>query len=167
MRISTKTSVALHILTALAVIKDERLTDDILEQDVTRSYIVVKDQKMTSEVLAKSSGSNSVVVRTILGKLKEAGMINVQRGTGGASLCIPASSISIWNVYQAVEDTPIKEIIGIHPAPSTTCPVGKYMKELLIESYDEILLTLTKSMQTVTLDQIVNNYFEKINPCPP
>lgn len=50
MRISTKTSIALHLLILLDVFKE---------------------QKLTSELLAMSIGSNPVVVRNTLGRLKK------------------------------------------------------------------------------------------------
>lgn len=163
MRVSTKTSVALHILVALAVVKDERLTNEMLTRSANNSPIVAKDQKITSEVLAQSTGSNSVVVRSILGKLKNAGIIKVQRGTGGASLLLAPADITIWTVHQAVDDTPLEEIIGVHPSPSPCCPVGKYMKDLLEEPYMEVAQSVENTMQAYTLQHIVDNYFGKID----
>jgi len=167
MRISTKTSVALHILVALAVVNDERLTNEMLARSVNSSPIVTKDQKMTSDVLAQSTGSNSVVIRNILGKLKKAGIIKVQRGTGGASLLLAPTDITIWMVYQAVDDTPLEEIIGVHPSPSPSCPVGKYMKDLLEEPYTEVTYSVKNTMQAYTLQYITDNYFAKIGICKP
>ena len=45
--------------------------------------------KVTSEFLAGSTNVNPVIIRKILGQLKAAGLVEVARGTGGASIAKP------------------------------------------------------------------------------
>lgn len=63
MQISTKFTIAVHILAA------------------TRFF--EKDHKITSQFLASSIGSNPVIIRNIMTQLQEAGIIDVKRGPGG------------------------------------------------------------------------------------
>lgn len=47
------------------------------------------DYKITSDFLASSINVNPVIVRKILSQLKNAGLIEVARGTGGATTARP------------------------------------------------------------------------------
>lgn len=119
---------------------------------------VFKDKKLTSELLAASTGSNPVIVRNILGNLKKAGLIDIQRGTGGASLVANPEDVTILQVYQAVDSTNLDDIIGIHPNPSMICPVGNNINKLLEEPYLKITKAVQDSMEKYTLKDLLNNY---------
>jgi len=137
MRISTKCSIALHLLVLL---------------DVFRK------QKLTSEILAISIGCNPVVVRNILGSLKRAGIVDTQRGTGGAALIAAPENITIWTVYQVVDTASLDELVGMHPNPSIKCPVGKNIGGLLEKPYGMIADSVRETMSGYTLKQIINDY---------
>lgn len=137
MRISTKCSIALHLLVLL---------------DTFREH------KLTSELLAMSIGCNPVVVRNILGSLKKAGIADVQRGSGGAYLITDPENITIWTVYQAVDTAPLEELVGIHTNPSMQCPVGRNIDKLLEKPYGMIVDSVRETMSNYTLKQIINDY---------
>jgi len=137
MRISTKCSIALHLLVLLDVFHDEKLTSDIL---------------------AMSIGCNPVIVRNLLGSLKKAGIVEVQRGTGGATLIVDPEDITIWTVYQAVDTVPLEELVGMHPNPSMKCPVGRNIGGLLEKPYSMIADSVRETMSSYTLKQIINDY---------
>ncbi|MBO0454466.1 Rrf2 family transcriptional regulator [Candidatus Enterococcus murrayae] len=137
MRISTKTSIALHLLILLDVFKE---------------------QKLTSELLAMSIGSNPVVVRNTLGRLKKAGIVDVQRGTGGAALVTAPEDISIWRVYQAVDTVSLDALVGVHPNPSPDCPVGSKINKLLEKPYLAISDAVQEAMSNYTLKQLLDEY---------
>ena len=52
-----------------------------------------KNQKMTSDFMAGSIGTNPVIIRKLLQKLKAAGLITVSRGTGGVEVTRPLEEI--------------------------------------------------------------------------
>ena len=137
MRISTKCSIALHLLVLLDVFRE---------------------QKLTSEILAISIGCNPVVVRNILGSLKRAGIVDTQRGTGGAALIAAPENITIWTVYQVVDTASLDELVGMHPNPSIKCPVGKNIGGLLEKPYGMIADSVRETMSGYTLKQIINDY---------
>src|SRR5690349_523482 len=75
--------VAVHIITALAYRDGE---------------------SATSQQLAKSICTNPVVVRRLLSKLHQAGLIHCYPGkTGGCRLARSAEKITLFDVYTAVE----------------------------------------------------------------
>ena len=75
MQISSRFTIATHMLIVLA--------------------LEGKKQKLTSDILAGSVGVNPVIIRKTLSQLKNAGMITVARGTGGAEIAKDLKDISL------------------------------------------------------------------------
>ena len=140
MHLSTKYSIAVHCLIFI--------------------YEYGKDKKVTSELLALSTGSNPVTIRNIISSLKKEGIISVKFGTGGTAINCPLKEISLYRIYSAVEPDFLSKLIGVHPAPSPFCPVGRNIHKVLDASYEKIRGDLCRSLQSVTLDDIVNKYHQ-------
>lgn len=138
MRISTKCSVAIHILILLEVFREE---------------------KLTSEILARSTGCNPVVVRNVLGKLKKAGIVDIRRGTGGAFLAAPPREINMSAVFEAVDPVSLKDLMGLHPNPSQKCPVGKRVHALLEKPRLLVAESVRDALRSYTLQQILDDYY--------
>lgn len=106
---STRFTVASHILTVLAVRKDEAVPSD---------------------VLAFSTNTSPAVVRQILSLLGKAGLTRAQLGQGGGSLLArPASEISLLDVHRATESGGLIE--PARNAPSSVCTVGRHIRSIL------------------------------------
>lgn len=59
----------------------------------------------TSADIADHAGTNPVVVRRVLGKLREAGLLTSEKGhAGGWKLAKPAEGISLADVYLALDE---------------------------------------------------------------
>lgn len=138
MHLSTKYSIAVHCLIFI--------------------YEYSGNIKVTSELLALSTGSNPVTIRNILSSLKKDGILSVKFGTGGATICCPLKEITLYRIYAAIEPDFLAKLIGIHPAPSPTCPVGKNIHHVLDISYQKVRDDLCRSLQSVTLEEIINEY---------
>lgn len=134
MQISSRFTLAVHIFACIDVFKDE--------------------YKVTSDFLAGSTNVNPVIVRKILGQLKAAGLVEVARGSGGASIPKPLSEISFLDVYNAVECVENGELFHFHENPNTDCPVGRNIHAVL----DDKLMRVQKAMETelssITLEDI-------------
>ena len=83
MQVSTKFTIALHILVGVKYFGEE--------------------YKVTSDFLADSIGSNPVIIRNIMSQLREAGIIEIKRGPGGMHITRDLKDISFLDIYQAVE----------------------------------------------------------------
>ena len=138
MHISNKTSVAVHCLVFINEYGDR--------------------QKVTSELLALSTGCNPVTVRNIISRLNKDGIIGVKPGTGGSTIAVPLSEVTLYRVCSAVDPGAIDKMIGIHGKPSRFCPVGKNIKPVLARTYEKVNRDMIESMKKITLDTIVDDF---------
>ena len=113
MNVSTRFTVALHILTLLA--SNRQLP-------------------LTSEYIAGSVNTNSVVVRRLLGLLRRSGFVTSQPGTGGGwQLSREPASITLVDVRRAVNEGSPFTMHSQPPNPA--CPVGRNIQAVLREPY--------------------------------
>ena len=104
MQISSRLTVAVHTLLAIEYFHLE--------------------YKVTSEFIASSVCVNPVVIRRILLQLKDAGLVDVARGSGGATLKKPPQSITLLDVYRAGDCMEKDSMFHFHENPNANCPVG-------------------------------------------
>lgn len=134
MKISSRFTVAVHILT---LIKIER------------------EYTLSSTQIAESVNTNPVVIRRLMGKLKEAGLIEVSRGNTGAKLLKSLDEITLFDVYKAVEVVESGHLFQIHEDTNPKCTVGANIQmvlEVILESAQDAMEAVLKD---VTLDNIV------------
>lgn len=131
--ISSRVAVAVHVLAYLA----------------WRS-----DGPSTSERIAASVNTNPVVVRRIVGALRNAGMVSVQPGVGGgAVLARHPDEITLLEVYRAVEDG--GELFSVHAQPpSRECNVGANIVEVLQGVFVRAHTAMEEVLAGVTVAQI-------------
>ena len=137
MQISSRFTIAIHMLTCMETFKDE--------------------YKVTSEFLAASINVNPVIIRRILSQLKEAGIIEVKRGTGGASVIKPLSEITFLDVYQAVECIEENTLFHFHENPNTACPVGRNIHNVLDGKLIQIQDALENELGKITLEDVMKD----------
>ena len=141
MKISSRFTVAVHILSLISI---------------------ENSAQCTSEWIAGSVNTNPVVIRRVMGKLKNAGFIEIRRGTGGAALLKSLEEISLLDVYRAVEVVEEGELFQIHENPNPNCPVGSNIQAVL----EIILLRAQDAMEAVlekvTMKDIVSCLAKKI-----
>ena len=137
MQISSRFTIAVHVLVAIETFKD--------------SY------KTTSEFLASSINVNPVVIRRLLQQLKKAGIISVKRGSGGASIERPLQDITLLDVYRAVEPLENGELFHFHENPNVLCPVGKNIHKIMDHRLQDIQNAMEDQMRSVTLDDIITD----------
>lgn len=134
MQISSRFTVAIHILTCVNVFKDE--------------------YKITSDFLANSINTNPVIVRRILSQLKSANLISVARGTGGVEIKRPISEITFYDVYRAIEPVENGELFNFHENPNPQCPLGKNIHNLLDDKLRKIQDAMENEMKKYTIDSL-------------
>lgn len=105
----------------------------------------MEGKPLSSEILATTYGTSPVVVRRLLAKLSEAGLIHSQRGVGGGSaLAQEPESINLRDVYEAVVER--SEIFPRYPVdkvgPSKV--LGSYVNDMLCEAEEDLLARFEK-----------------------
>lgn len=134
MQISSRFTLAVHILDCIDIFKDE--------------------YKVTSDFLASSTNVNPVIVRRILGQLKAAGLVEVARGSGGASIPKPLSEITFLDIYKAVECVGNGELFHFHDNPNIQCPVGRNIHFVLDDKLMKVQNAMEKELASITLESV-------------
>lgn len=132
MQITSKFTIAVHILAAI-------------------DYF--KDSAVTSGFLAASVGANPVIVRGVMGELKAAGLIAVSRGRTGIALARPLSDITLYDVYAAVgaaEDS----LFRFHDNPNPQCPVGRNIHAALDGRLAAAEQAMASSLRSMTVADV-------------
>ena len=135
MKISSRFTVAIHILTLIKV---------------------EKNYALTSNQIAESVNTNPVVIRRLMGKLKKAGFIEVSHGSAGVKLLKSLDEITLFDVYRSVEVVEQGNLFQIHEDTNINCTVGANIQivlEVILESAQDAMETVLKS---VTLENIMN-----------
>lgn len=107
---------------------------------------------MGSAEIADSVGVNPVVIRTVTGLLRRAGLLTTQRGVAGAELARSARQISLLDVYRAV-DAP-DSVLKVHQNPNLACPVGAGIQRALEDIYGQAQAALEAHLAGVTLSDM-------------
>ena len=145
MQISSRFTIAIHMLVCMDVFKDE--------------------YKITSELMASSINVNPVIIRKILLQLKDAGLIEVKRGTGGATIARPLDEITFFDVYQSVDCIEENTLFHFHENPNPECPVGKNIHHVLDDKLLRIQEAMERELKSITLADVnsdLGNYLEKV-----
>lgn len=136
MQISTKFTIAIHILAA--------------------AEYFGKNQKVTSGLLASSIGSNPVIIRGIMSDLKSAGLINTKRGPGGIAIARPLDKITFYDVYEAVEKNKDR-LFNFHDNPNPQCPVGRNIHGALDDKLEDAQEDFEEDLKKYRLSDVVSD----------
>lgn len=133
MGLSSRSAVAIHSLTMLA-------------HGGGRS--------LTSGEIADSLESNPVVVRRILGSLRNAGLVWATEGRGGGwSLARTPREITLYDAYAAVEEGRI--LSGHAHPPSDACEVGRTIGAVLETEFRDAERALEERLARTTIAHLL------------
>ena len=117
---------------------------------------------MTSEFLSGSTGVNAVIIRNVLGQLRNAGIVETRQGSGGAHLARPLDEITLYDIYRAVDCIDDEGLFHFHENPSTDCPVGRNIHKALDEELLSVQSSMEDQMRKIPLSVIVKNTRKEI-----
>ncbi|MEU6716728.1 Rrf2 family transcriptional regulator [Nonomuraea sp. NPDC046802] len=139
MGLSSRSAVAIHALTMLARWGEKSLT---------------------SAEIADSLESNPVLVRRILGSLRDAGLVWSTEGrNGGWSLARAPREITLHDAYSAVEAGPILSRHA-HP-PSAECEVGRHIQGLLEGEFRDAERAMEERLGRTTIAHLLRQVLER------
>lgn len=109
---------------------------------------------LSSETMAIGLKTNPGLVRRILSKLSNKGLITSIKGKGGGNrLAKPAGKISLEDIYLAVKEGPL--FGSFDKEPFAACKVSCNMGDVLTEVYSGLEEGLLEKMRKVKLTKIV------------
>ena len=111
--------------------------------------------KTTSFFLGNSVNVNPVIIRKTLGQLKDAGLVTVEPGVGGAFLAKEPKKITLWDIFCAVEDK--KEDLFHFHDPNPDCPVGGNIHAVMDGRLKKFKRTLQKDLDDETLQDLIKD----------
>ena len=136
MQITSKFTVAVHILTCIEVFSGQ--------------------MRVTSEFLSGSTGVNAVIIRNVLGLLREAGIVETRQGSGGAHLTRSLDEITLYDIYVAVECIDDDGLFRFHENPNAQCPVGRNIHKVMDSRLAAVQTAMENELKNTTLADIVN-----------
>ena len=132
MQTNQQFSVAIHLLTSLAA---------------------QADQALTSEQLAASVQTHPVVIRRILGQLRQQGLVESRPGAnGGWKLSRAAEEIHLCGVYDALSHD---ALLKMHPHPNAACPIGAHIQPAVEKVFGEAEKALHAALSGFTVADIL------------
>ena len=137
MQISSKFTIGVHLLAVI---------DDLGE-----------DEKVTSSVLAGSIGVNPVIVRNVMGNLKEAGLISISQGKSGISLTKTPDQITFYDVYKAVDSVNEEGLFHFHENPNPECPIGSNIHKAMDSKLERVQMYMEEEMRKITLADVMKD----------
>jgi len=135
MQITSKFTVAVHILTCI----------DIFDGQM----------RVTSDFLSGSTGVNAVIVRNVLGQLRNAGIVETRQGSGGAHLAKALDEITLYDIYKAVDCVDDEGLFHFHENPNAECPVGRNIHKAMDGRLEAAQAALENELKSTTLAQVV------------
>ena len=119
-----------------------------------------KTDPVRSEDLAHSVNTNPVVVRRILAMLQKKGLVISKPGRyGGTSLGRPADTITLRDVYEAVEDETLFH--GHYQGPNPNCTIGSCINDVLVAPLSEAEAAMKDSLAKCTILDLVQDIFAR------
>ena len=142
MQITSKFTIAVHVITAIDYFKDH--------------------EKVTSNFLAGSVGANPVIVRNVMGNLKEAGIIDISQGKSGITLAKNLDDITFYDIYKAVDSVSDEGLFHFHENPNVNCPVGRNIHRAVDGKLMKVQQAMEAEMKQITLSDVVEDTRKEI-----
>ncbi|MCZ8523209.1 MULTISPECIES: Rrf2 family transcriptional regulator [Paenibacillus] len=142
MSASSQFSVATHILCFLAIKTSGRTT---------------------SELLGLSAGANPAVIRRMMRKLSQAGLIVSTLGTHATiTLALTPESITMLDVFRAVSDGKRQELFLLHREPNPLCLIGSRVPDVLPIAFGRIQSAMEEEMARITIADLAKQIEESM-----
>ena len=143
MQISSKFTIGVHLLVVVDYLSDS--------------------EKVTSNVLAGSIGVNPVIVRNVMGSLKEAGIIDISQGKSGITLKKKLDEITFYDIYKAIDLVNEEGIFNFHENPNPKCPIGRNIHKVLDDRLLSIQARMENEMKGMTVADVASDIKKEID----
>ena len=120
-----------------------------------------QDCDLTSNKLAESVQTNPAYVRQLMSALRKGGLLVSVKGHPRPALAREPEKITLLDAYRAVEGNKPLLHQDIHTNPA--CGVGVNIQLVLRDCYDLVQARAEEAMRSITLQEILERYTEKLS----
>lgn len=115
---------------------------------------------VSSKFIAGSVNTNPVVIRQIVGRLRDAALVATIPGSaGGSVLSKSPEQITLNEVYQLTKK---ETFFGLHPnEPNPYCPVGRNIQAVLTGVFEQMDSLVEVALAQITLADIIAQVSQK------
>ncbi|PEA52853.1 transcriptional regulator [Bacillus pseudomycoides] len=117
----------------------------------------------TSEYMGESVNANPVIIRKVLSQLKKASFVQVRRGVGGVYLAKELREITLLDVYRAVDVVEEEKLFHFHENPNPDCPVGANIQAVLEVILVQAQEALEFVLESITMETLVTSLVNQIH----
>ena len=123
----------------------------------TLSHMAGEPERVrTSADIAEHAGTNPVVVRRVLGKLRQAGLLTSEKGhAGGWRLAKSAHSITLADVYLALDERLVSG--GTTKLEPSDCTVETSLQARVAKVLDDVEDSLVERLRETTIKDMHPN----------
>jgi Rrf2 family protein len=125
--------------------------------------IAGSEQPLTSEAIANSVGTNPSYIRKVTGLLKKKGILDSRQGIHGFSLLIPQEALSLYTIYQAINESDEVHVFDLHQNPNDECIVGRHIRPVLTETFREVEEKTERQLRQTTLADCMEKMQKEID----
>lgn len=112
------------------------------------------DGAQTSTEIAEHAGTNPVVVRRVLGRLREAGLLTSEKGhSGGWKLARAPEEITLADVFSALDEQLFSYDDNTEPA---NCAVERAMRQRISSVMTDIEQKLVDQLNSISINEMRN-----------
>ena len=116
------------------------------------------EEPVAAPAFAFSIGTNPVVVRRLVGELRDAGLVDVARGAGGGvRLAREAAQVTLADVAAAVQADEVGLARYAPGCPSAECRVAPHIAAEIAARAAEAEAAMRAQLATVTLDSLISH----------
>ena len=119
------------------------------------------DTDLTSEKIAESIQTNPAYVRQLMSALRRGELLLSVKGHPRPSLAKTPCQITLLEAYRAVEGN--KPLLHQDTHTNPACGVGVNIQLVLRDCYDLIQQRAEEAMRSITLQEILDCYTEKLS----
>lgn len=121
------------------------------------AYIALNQDKseIKSSSIAESINTSPSLIRRMMSKLKQAGLLNATKGAARPSLTKDPDKISLLDIYLAI--SPDNKLLNVDEKTNATCPVGSVIPDVLDHYYQEVQSTAEARMAKINLQELLDD----------
>ena len=118
----------------------------------TLGHMAANDRVRTSSNIAEHAGTNPVVVRRVLGKLREAGLVMSEKGpSGGWRLARDPCQITLADIYLALGESLVAAEV---PDDAPSCSIENALHRRIANIMNTLEQNLIECLATTTIAEV-------------